>query len=490
MTGIVTDYLRVRNSKIFTNTINQTGLFVFIGRPEPWEVDSEPPTPTGSALEQRDVYRSITSYKPVSISDVLPVTYRFNWESGQVYQMYDDTLTPDSQEIPAGTYPYYVAVSPSPSVVDVYLCLYNGKSVYNPDGVPSIDIPIGRSSIPYIGPNDGYIWKYLYTLSSTAYEDHLTSTYLPVEPSTINSVDGEVVCAYPITSGSGMSSNNSLIPYYYCNVMGDGDGACFRFSVRNGQIDKLEMVRRGSGYTYANFILDDGSALRGSNIYPSLVDLDNGTNEIIIGGIKPEFRVILPPPGGYTYDTVTTLNSYYLSINVKTRYGYSISGGDNHFYENMKFRQYGLLLNPEKTNGESISSSNYTGCYAVKLSGGSGNYQVGEIIRQGSALGYVVHWDTSRKLLFYIQTPLLSEDMKNVIHFSGPTTIIGETSGAAGTPDVAYNSIETQTGISFIDGYSVPQIKQNSGYILNLNNIQPVQRSSTQTESLRFILKF
>lgn len=483
MTSIVTDAMRLRNAKCFLDDINLNETYIFIGRPEPWTNDSNPPSPTGSLQEQKKVYQSITSYKPVIPDDISPVTYRFNWTSGVTYKMYDDTLTPSSQEIPEGTYAYYVLNN----INQVFLCLYNGTSPSNPNGVPSVDQPTGSGVNPFIGPNDGYIWKYLYTLSSESVTKHLTSIYLPVENSPVSPKSGEIRVVYPTTTGSNMASNTPSVPYYYCNIVGDGSGAVFRFSVTNGTISDFDVVRTGENYTFANVDISDG------RIYSSLSDLDNQSVPLSIGGTKPDFRIILPPSGGYTYDTMNTLSAYYLSVNSELKYGYQIAGGDSGFFTQMKFRQYGLVNKPTLPNGDPVDGSNYIGCYSVKLASGTGTYQYGETITQtvNNVLteGFVVHWDSINKILFYIQTSELHSVNGSIIRFTGNNQINGLTSLASYTPNISFTGEVTEVNLNFIDGYSTPQLSTNAD-ILYLSNIQPVQRSTDQIENLKFIIKF
>jgi hypothetical protein len=485
MTSIITDAMRIRNAKCFLEDISETGnTYIFMGRPQPWTNDSSPPDALGSFQEQSEIYQSITSYKSVVPDNVYPVTYRFDWSDGIRYKMFDDTLTPSSQEIPEGTYAYYVMNS----TYDVYLCLYNGTNPDNPNGVLTIDEPTGQSPVPFVGPNDGYIWKYLYTLSSESIDNHLTSTYLPVEDSPITPTSGEIVVVYNTTSGSGMSSNTPSTPYYYCNVVGDGTGAVVRFIINNGFMSSIEVVRNGSGYTFASIDIVDG------RIYNSLSNLDNQTNGISISGVKPSFRLILPPPGGYTKDTMVVLSAYYLSVNVQVRYGYEIAGGDVGFFSGMKFRQYGLINTPKLVDGSPLSGSNYVGCYAVKLAAGAGDYVFGETITQsvGGQLtsGYVVHWDSDNNILFYIQTQLLHSVNGSIIRFTSNQQVNGVTSGTSRTPDIGFTGDVSSAGVSFVDGYFTPLVGPNSGDILYLNNIQPVQRGTDQIENLKFIVQY
>ncbi len=484
MTSVITDALKIKNVKNFIHRVSEGGLFFFMGRPQPWSNDTLPPTPSGSITEQASISKSIISYKPVLQNNLYPITARINWQSGTVYEMYSDTITAGQEDVPAGTFPFYVMTD----TFDVYVCVYNGATVDTPNGVPSIDRPTGRNPEPFVGPTDNYIWKYIYTLSSEAILNHLTNEYLPVESSPITPVSGEILSIVALTKGSGMVSNTELVPNYYCNIVGDGDGSVISFSVVNGQLNDVRVVRYGNSYTFASVDIVDG------RIYGSLADLDNKVNPLSISGFKPTFKLTLPPPNGFTYDPINTLYANYLSINVKTNYGYQISGGDAAFFTDIDFRQYGLIDSPLLSNNDNPVNLNYTGCSSVKLSTGTGNYQYGETITQSvngnTVSGFVVHWDSTNKILFYIQTNELNSVNGQLIKFSGSGVITGTTSLASYTPDFMFDGLNPSVGISYVDGYSNPQIKQNSGTLIYIKNIQPVSRTSTQVENFKFILKF
>jgi len=482
MSAIITDNMRLASARRFLRSVDDLTIYAFMGRPQAWTNDFLPPAPTGTVDESRQLHQSITSYKPVLPENVLPVTHRFNWTEGTTYQMYSPLLTPAAQEIPEGTYPYYVLTSNN----DVYVCIYNGTSRTNTNGVPSVDEPTGAGTGIFTGPSDGYIWKFLYSVSSEMAADHLTNTYLPIPvvSSPLTSINGEVICVYPTTTGTGMANNTTVIPYYYCNVVGDGVGAVCRFNVVNGFINNASMIRTGRDYTFATVDCVDG------RIYQSLNDLDAVSGGLSIGGTKPTFTIILPPPGGYTFDFMNTLCGYYLSVNVKARYGYQIPGGDVGFYTDMTFRQHGLIADMELSDGSGIAAAvNLSGCYAVKLSSMGQAFVFGETISQGNARGYVVHCDAVRNILFYIQTAA-SHRINNVMYRFDGTGRISGSSGGNGFPDTTYSGTVALAGVSFIDGYSGPQVKPGTGFVYYTSNDVPVQRSTTQIETMKYVVKF
>ena len=93
---------------------------------------------------------------------------------------------------------------------------------------------------------------------------------------------------------------NNDIPYYYCNINGDGTGAVARVQVEGGKVDEVRVVRHGEGYTYATL---DFVANR---VYESLADLDNKENGLNpLGDGAFQTTVIIGPPGGWGTDLMS-----------------------------------------------------------------------------------------------------------------------------------------------------------------------------------------
>jgi len=473
MSSIIFDNIRINGAKNFLSELSKLTTYAFVARPNAWS--GATPTPIGSYTEQSNLYESIISYKPLNpiySSLVCPV---YRWTSGVTYGMYSSEL--GSNTNPSS--PYYVLNSTN----DVYLCLYNHTSVANPNGIPSTDEPVGNSNSRYNGPNDGYIWKYLYTLSNSGIQYQLDSDYMPVNTETdLIVVDGEISCCYPLTLGSGMASNTQSVPYYYCRIVGDGEGAVLQFRIVDGFISDQAVVRTGQNYTYAVVDMVDG------RIYDSLFDLDNDTNTLSIGGTKPTFRINLPPPGGFLYDIPTTLKAYTVSSIVEFKYGFDSVGGDAAFFTQSKFRQYGVIKDIRKQDGTIASGVNYSGLYSIKLSAITTSFVFGETISQGNARGMVVHMDEPRGVVFYIQSRELHTVDNRIVRFSGTDSITGSLGGSA-TPNTNYSgSVST---FQYINGYSIPQIKKNTGTMLYLNNLQQqIERSPTNIERVKFIINF
>ena len=100
---------------------------------------------------------------------------RINWISGTVYDAYDDAL--DSLELFDANYNFYVITSEH----HVFKCLDNNG------GVISTVMPNILVTTTHFQTSDGYIWKYMYSLTAEEKLRFLTTTFIPVR--TIESSD-------------------------------------------------------------------------------------------------------------------------------------------------------------------------------------------------------------------------------------------------------------------------------------------------------------
>ena len=97
-----------------------------------------------------------------------------------------------------------------------------------------------------------------------------------------------------------------------------------------------------------------------------------------------------------------------------------------------------------------VSATTLRGTLAVKLSG-TGTFTVDEEINQASTgVGKVVEYDSTNKILYYIQTRFNDEGVDsngNLTAFSGANAITGQDSSVSVTPDT---STQTVTILHFL----------------------------------------
>ena len=129
----------------------------------------------------------------------------------------------------------------------------------------------------------------------------------------------------------------------------------------------------------------------------------------------------------------------------------------------------------------------------------SGTFTLDEKISQATtgAIGKVVEWDSTLSILYYQQERFadygtISATGSNIA-FSGANVVTGESSGAAGTPDVLADTAVTLANtntITFSDGYANPELQADSGNIIYQENRKPISRATDQTEDIKIIVEF
>jgi hypothetical protein len=153
-----------------TDPISNDDYYMFYGRAKPWSGNTTPTT-VDTIKEQNEAKRNILFYQKIISSDVSLVAPRYDWTSGIVYDQYEDDV-----ELWKLSKKYYVLVQEGDEF-GVFICLSNNG------GSPSTASPSlpnnGSAATQEIITSDGYVWKYLYTLTDEM-EKFLTSTYMPV----------------------------------------------------------------------------------------------------------------------------------------------------------------------------------------------------------------------------------------------------------------------------------------------------------------------
>lgn len=151
-------------------------LYGFVGGATPWEDDESPPA-TNSSVACTDLEPKATvSYgKKITGDYAVLAARRVPWESNTVYDHYDH------EDGSLHSKNFYVVNSDE----EVYKCLYNGG------GVPSTVMPSLASAVGTFQTGDGYVWKFLYRVSSDANSIHYSPSFVVVEANT--SVQGNAV---------------------------------------------------------------------------------------------------------------------------------------------------------------------------------------------------------------------------------------------------------------------------------------------------------
>jgi hypothetical protein len=497
MTAIITEKFRLHNASQFVESFSEAAkstYYLFIGKATPFTSgtsggsDTSPPTPADAVSNEFYRYDSMLAAKLITSSDVSNALPRVNWANSTVFDRYDDQVTSSNTTTSGASSIYQGNFYFLTSTNKVYKVLNNnGGTAF------SGSEPTSTSTSPF--ESGGYVLKYMYEITSSEATKFLTTDYMPVSTdSTVSAAatDGKIE-SLAITVGSGYNDGT-----YYFPVFGDGtsqgtsSGAIVRATVSGGAFADFGLTAGtdttihagGSGYTFANVSL--------TNVFS---DAALSSSTTVGSGTGAVIRPIISPKDGHGANAVNELGGHFVITNTTL----TQAEGDDFTTAN-DFRNVGIVVDPTDFGTSTIATaSTRRMTYVVKFSSNTGNFDVDEQITQATtgAVGRVVEWDNSRKLLFYQQERFSSygtaTTTQSFTAFSGTNNITGATSGAVGTPSTTGSESVTLAGgntITLTSGYANPELKFDSGNIIYTENRKPIQRVSDQTEDIKIIIEF
>ncbi len=169
---LVTTNFNVESAASFVNTFANNDYFIFAGKHTPYPgSDSVLTTPNNSVKSTNlDVYDNMIFAKRVAVNDVVHMIPKHIWSSNTFYYKYDHT------DGDLYNKKFYTVVDES-TEYNVYKCLFNASNTTNL--VNSTIAPSTKSLNSFV-TGDGYIWKYMYTITKTQYEKFASINYIPV----------------------------------------------------------------------------------------------------------------------------------------------------------------------------------------------------------------------------------------------------------------------------------------------------------------------
>ena len=475
MAAIVTNKFRLNNAEQFYESFSEasTSFYLFVGRPQPWTsttpfgggTDSAPPTPLDNVDDEYMYFRDMLAAKKIAAADIQYAIPRHNWTTGTAYDYYrgdygaqwsstasDIVKTEnDGTNLWASTTLFYVLSSEN----NVYKCMGNNG------GAASTDEPSGTSNSEYT-EGDLYVWKYMYTLTTTQITDFLTADFMPVTTnSTVSgaAADGAVT-QYKIMRGGSNYASGGNFSASDVTLRGDGSGATFNVTVSGGAVTAVTGVLPGSGYTFGDLNIDNISGIG----TPS-------TSAIV--------TPIIGPKGGHGYNAVNELGGFYIMTN--TTISGTEGGGD--FVVDQDFRRVGIVLNPYNYGSSTVATAaTLNALSSMTFSGTPGAFLADEPISVTAtgAVGKVVHFDSTTKILKYIQTQwtgvktTTGATQGDIIPFAASDTVVGGTSSATGT----------------IASITNPEIAYYTGNTIYVEDRAPISRATDQTENIKLIVEF
>jgi hypothetical protein len=355
---------------------------------------------------------------------------------------------------------------------------------------------------------DGYVWKYLYSISPTDAIKFDSTSYIPIPSDWYTSIKNSPVRENASTSGQlkiitvrerGVGVGTANITYTRVPILGDGDGAEATIVVNNdSKVESVTLSKGGRGYTF-------------------------GTVDLLAGGVptgvtEPSFNVIIPPPGGHGSDIYKELGAY--SALSYARFENDTENPD--FVTGNQFARVGIVENPKAKGTDSLlNTDKASALYALRLTGvgySESFFEVDNYITQtvglgSTAVGRIVSYDPTTGVLKYWQDRTnsgFSSDgslnpnpiygfrvnrFTDQVDFGGSLDILGGSNNLSintsfqGVSTVL-NSKTYYLGQNFVNGISQPEVEKYTGNMVYVDNRPSITRSSSQKEDVKIILQF
>jgi hypothetical protein len=531
MPAVVTDQFRILNASNFVDSVldeTNNSYYVFLGLPNPqgkapngligfgrsstWNTNPIP-SPVDN-LQYRGQYKDTSIFgKKISSQNIRRVVKKHTWTSNTRYDMYRHDYQVGVNEAPNGetgnlyNTNFYVINSD----YRVYICIHNGSSPTLPKGSKSIDEPTFTDLEPSAAgtSGDGYIWKYLFTVSPSDIIKFDSTDYIVVPNDWGTTTDSQIQTVRE-AADSDINKNqlktivikNAGLPGNYTegthsvNILGDGIGGKALITVSSiGIITKAEITAGGYGYTYG------------------IVDLGPLQASTTISG--PAYLIpVIPPSKGHGYDIYSELGADKVLIYVR------FDDSTKDFPTDTSFAQVGIVKNPLQFSSSNKATSNdYSSLYSIKLTGDLGTTVdvVGTGITQsvaggGVARGYIASYDKDTNVLKYFQdrslyfgdandqgdSSVVSTQSKVLSFESTSATIISSSPSFSVSVDRGFSGVSTTTssgkqinlGVEFTNGLANPEINKKTGDVLYIDNRSIVKRDLRQKEDIKIILEF
>lgn len=447
MAAIITKDTRLHNARQFIEGVSETAntvIYMFLGKPTTWPNESAPTTPLDTYRAQVDIWDNMEVLKRVNIGDVSHGIPRNSWVAGNVYFQYNDGISAST------LFDSNFAVINSE--YNVYKCLSNGR------GNITINEPTGTGATANnlvfntgIG-QDGYIWKYMYSISTADWAKFGSASFIPVKNNstvTTDSANARGIYAYDIASaniGSALYADGT----HSLRVVGDGSGAQASMVVTSGNISNVIISAYGSNYTVGNV----ANSLGNASILP-----------------------IIAPPDGHGYDAIDELGGVYTLVNVRfeqTDTLVPVTG--------FKFRQVGLVKDPylwattniPATGNALLKAYGNITISGLSLTNGASLVSGATLTGTNGANATVVSYSGSGNVFNFIQSRDSSANiLANYTKFN-----VGD------TVSVGVNSIGT------IYAIGNATVQPRSGEVIYVDNRNVITRASDQIEDIFVVLEF
>ena len=235
---------RVELARTFHRDVrNNNDYFHFaVGRTEAWTDETSPELPIDNDSYVSNFRRSMMFTQRIDSADVCLLAKRTNWQTGTVYDEYDDAYTSTNQAYSGASNLADANFFIMTDEFKVYKCISNNKN-----GTSTVKPTSTGTSVFEL--SDNYNWKFMFQISASDQNKFLDADYIPVRKLTGNpthDVTGEVDSITITAGGTGYTSVPTVV------IQGDGDGlASGTATISGGAVTGVTITASGSGYSFA-----------------------------------------------------------------------------------------------------------------------------------------------------------------------------------------------------------------------------------------------
>ena len=457
MTAIVTTQFRVVNAENFKEDIQDVSnsVYVAIGKADAWSnsisdlSDTIPFVPNDHGDDLAEAQQSLIGLKKIASTNVSHVVPRYNWTTGQTYVAWDSS---DSDIYDKR---FYVVTDE----FKVYKCIVAGGGAVS-------EKPVHIGTDPQETVGDGYVWKFMYTITAEDSEKFLTNSFMPVKTLATSPVLAEEDVDYnqqQVQINSAASATHLGIERIVVtdggsgyataptvNITGDGTGATATATVVAGVVTEISVTAKGTDYTVADITFSGG------------------------GGADAAARAVLAPSTGHGVDPVQELGGFYIGVNARL-------DGDEEgdFAIGQDFRQILLIKNPYDFGTTNVSTAATRRATRSMVLTSITTAPVEDNVLTGAtsgAIAFVADYDAGTGTVYYYQ------NSKSGYGTFQAAENVNITAGVnAGTSNAAS-----------ISSLGDPEHQTGSGQVIFLENRNPINRPATgnQIEDIKLIIEF